>query len=146
MLKYFELLSDLSLDQIKEIKGRIPVEPKNVKMQLARQITGQYHGQAAAQAAEAEFEKIFGKTGDGLPDEIEEVTIPVSSDGISLVKLLTATTLAQSGGDARRKVQQGGVRIDQQKVTDIKKMLQPGQEFILQAGKRDFRKVVLTSE
>jgi tyrosyl-tRNA synthetase len=146
MLKYFELLSDLSLDQIKEIKGRIPVEPKNVKMQLARQITGQYHGQAAAQAAEAEFEKIFGKTGDGLPDEIEEVTIPVSSDGISLVRLLTATTLAQSGGDARRKVQQGGVRIDQQKVTDIKKMLQPGQEFILQAGKRDFRKVVLTSE
>jgi tyrosyl-tRNA synthetase len=78
-----------------------------------------------------------------LPDEIEEVTLEIPAEGISLLKLLTTVNLAESGGDARRKVQQGGVKVDQQKVTDGQKLYLPGSEFIIQAGKRDFRKVVL---
>ncbi len=143
MLKYYELLTDISLEELKSIKERIGSEPKKVKMMLAKQIASQYWGAEAGQAAEAEFEKIFGKTGDGLPDEIEEVTLEIPAEGISLLKLLTTVNLAESGGDARRKVQQGGVKVDQQKVTDGQKMYLPGSEFILQAGKRDFRKVVL---
>ncbi len=143
MLKYYELLTDIGLEELKNVKERIVSEPKKVKMMLARQITSQYWGAEAGQAAEAEFEKIFGKTGDGLPDEIEEVTLEIPAEGISLLKLLTTVNLAESGGDARRKVQQGGVKVDQQKVTDGQKLYLPGSEFIIQAGKRDFRKVVL---
>jgi tyrosyl-tRNA synthetase len=143
MYKYFELLTDLSLEELKQVKTAVETQPKQTKMRLARQITAQYYGQEAAQASEAEFEKMFGKSGDGLPDEIEEFKLEVDDQGISLVKLLTAAGLAQSGGDARRKVQQGGVRIDCEKVSDINTMLTPGREFILQAGKRGFRKVVL---
>lgn len=143
MLKYFELLTDIGLDELKNVKERIVTEPKNVKMMLARQIASQYWGAEAGQAAEAEFEKIFGKTGDGLPEDIEEITLAVPAEGIALVKLLTTTGLAESGGDARRKVQQGGVKVDQQKETDAQKMYTPGQEFILQAGKRGFKKVIL---
>lgn len=146
MLKYYELLTDVGLNELNKIKDRIPAEPKNVKMMLAKQITAQYYGAEAGALAEAEFEKLFGKTGDGLPDEIEEAVIAVPQSGIALIKLLTLTGLAQSGGDARRKVQQGGVKIDQQKVNDGQKMFNAGEEFILQAGKRDFRKVILKAE
>lgn len=146
MVKYYELLTDISLDELKKVKERILTEPKNVKMMLARQIASQYWGAEAGNAAEAEFEKIFGKTGDGLPDDIEEVEVPVPAEGISLVKLMTTVGLAQSGGDARRKIQQGGVKVDQQKVLDGQQMYQSGQNFILQSGKREFKKIVLKSE
>jgi tyrosyl-tRNA synthetase len=146
MVRYFELLTDIGLDELKQVKTRITTEPKNVKMMLAKQIARQYRGDEAAEAAEAEFEKIFGKTGDGLPDEIEEVEVSVPADGIALIKLLTTTGLAQSGGDARRKVQQGGVKVDQQKVLDGQTIYSPGSTFILQAGKKDFRKVILKNE
>ncbi|MEW6709954.1 MAG: tyrosine--tRNA ligase [Candidatus Riflebacteria bacterium] len=146
MVKYYELLTDIGLDELKKVKERILTEPKNVKMMLARQIASQYWGEEAGSAAEAEFEKIFGKTGDGLPDDIEEVEVPVPAEGISLVKLMTTVGLAQSGGDARRKIQQGGVKIDQQKVLDGQQMYQSGQSFILQSGKREFKKIILKSE
>ncbi len=146
MLKYFELLTNIGIDELNKVKDRIQSEPKQVKMMLARQITSQYWGNDAGANAEAEFEKIFGKTGDGLPDEIEEVTVAVPSEGIMLPKLLASVGLAQSGGDARRKIQQGGVKVDQQKITDVQKMYLPGQSFILQSGKRDFRKVTLAKD
>jgi tyrosyl-tRNA synthetase len=117
-----------------------------MKMKLAKQITGQYHGSKAAESAEAEFEKIFGKTGDGLPDEIEEVKLPVNDDGITLLRLLKVTGLASSGGDARRKVQQSAVKIDQEKILDGQKKFNVGDNFVIQAGKRDFRKVTLVRE
>jgi tyrosyl-tRNA synthetase len=146
MLKYFELLTNIGIDELNKVKDRIQSEPKQVKMMLARQITSQYWGNDAGANAEAEFEKIFGKTGDGLPDEIEEVTVAVPAEGIMLPKLLASVGLAQSGGDARRKIQQGGVKVDQQKITDVQKMYLPGQSFILQSGKRDFRKVTLAKD
>ncbi len=146
MLKYYELLTSLSLAELKEVREQIITQPKAVKMRLARQITSQYHGQAAAEAAEAEFEKMFGKTGDGLPENIEEVEIAAPIEGLPLMKLLTSTGLAESGGEARRLLQQGGVKIDQIKETDGQKMFQPGMTFIVQAGKRKFKKVSVKPE
>jgi len=115
-------------------------------MRLARQITAQYHGAEAAAAAEAEFEKMFGKSGDGLPDNIEEVTIAAPADGLPLMKILTVTGMAESGGEARRLLQQGGVKIDQVKETDGQKMFKPGADFIVQAGKRKFLKISVKPE
>ncbi len=146
MIKYYELLTDLSLADLKAIREQIASEPKAVKMRLARQITAQYHGAEAAAGAEAEFEKMFGKSGDGLPDNIEEVTVAAPAEGLPLMKILTVTGMAESGGEARRLLQQGGVKIDQVKETDGQKMFKPGADFIVQAGKRKFLKISVKPE
>ncbi len=146
MMKYYQLLTDLSIADLKAIGDQIVTVPKAVKMRLARQITAQYHGSDAAAAAEAEFEKMFGKTGDGMPDNIEEVALAAPADGLPLIKILAVTGLAASGGEARRLLQQGGVKIDQEKETDGQKMFKPGMTFIVQAGKRNFRKISIKPE
>ncbi len=146
MSKYYELLTDLSIADLKAVREQITSEPKAVKMRLARQITAQYHGPEAAATAEAEFEKMFGKSGDGLPDNIEEVTVAAPADGLPLMKILTVTGMAESGGEARRLLQQGGVKIDQVKETDGQKMFKPGAAFIAQAGKRKFLKISVKPE
>lgn len=146
MIKYYELLTSLSLTDLKAVREQIVSEPKAVKMRLARQITAQYHGAEAAATAEAEFEKMFGKSGDGLPDNIEEVTVAAPAEGLPLMKILTVTGMAESGGEARRLLQQGGVKIDQVKETDGQKMFKPGAAFIAQAGKRKFLKISVKPE
>lgn len=146
MMRYFELLTDLNPAELKGIRERIPNEPKAIKVLLARTMTAKYHGDAAGQAAEAGFEKLFGKSGDKLPDQIEEVTLKAPAEGLPLLKILTETKLAPSGGEARRLLQQGGVKIDQAKVEDQARTFKPGESFIIQAGKRHFRKVTIVSQ
>lgn len=146
MMKYYELLTSLDVSELKAIRDRIIEEPKAIKMRLARQIAAQYHGEEAGAAAEAEFENMFGKSGDGMPDDIEEVELPVPSEGLPLMRLLTLGGLAESGGEARRLLQQGGIKINQEKVTDGQKMFTAGSSFIVQAGKRKFKKLTLRPE
>ncbi|NCB38395.1 MAG: tyrosine--tRNA ligase [Erysipelotrichia bacterium] len=146
MLKYYELLTDLGVEELKNVREQVVLQPKALKMRLARQIAAQYHGAEAGEAAEAEFEKLFGKTGDGMPENIEEIELPTPADGIPLIKLLTLAGLAESGGDARRLLQQGGVKIDQQKVSDGQIIYKAGTEMVVQAGKRKFKKVFLKPE
>ncbi len=145
MSNYYELLTALSPGELSEVKTRIPTEPKAVKMKLARLITAQYHGEKMAAEAEIGFEKLFGKTGDGLPDKIEEVAVKTDSEGLSLAKILVQSGLAPSGGEARRLAEQGGVKVDQGKVTDPGRIFKTGETFILQAGKRHFRKIKMVS-
>jgi tyrosyl-tRNA synthetase len=143
MTRYFELLTDLSPQELEEVKRRAAAEPKAVKMLLARRITSQYHGPEGGQKAEEGFEKLFGKTGDGLPDVLEECRLPAPAEGLPLIKILVLAGLAPSGGEARRLVQQGGIKIDQAKLADPAFVGRPGQTFILQAGKRHFRRIIL---
>jgi tyrosyl-tRNA synthetase len=143
MMTYYELLTDLSVNELQSVKESISTDPKGTKMRLAKQITKQYHGEAAAQGAEAGFEKLFGKTGDGLPDNLEEAEIEVGDDGLPLLKIITLAGLTASGGDARRLLKQGGIKIDQEKVSDGQKIFKPGESFVLQAGKRKFKKIFL---
>ncbi len=143
MMKYYELLTDLSLAELNQVREQIKTDPRNVKVRLAQQIAAQYQGAEAGMAASAEFEKMFGKTGDGLPDDMEEIELSVGNDGIVLMKLLTAIGIVESGGEGRRLLQQGGIKIDQEKETDGQKLFTPGTEIIVQAGKRKFKKVHL---
>jgi tyrosyl-tRNA synthetase len=143
MIKYYELLTDLSLAELNKVKEEMPTSPKAVKMRLARQITGQYHGVEAAQRAEEEFEKIFGKSGDGLPENIEEQEVSLDEGNISLQRLLVQTGMVSSGGEARRMLQQGGVKIDQAKETDGQRVFEKGSTIIVQVGKRKFKKITL---
>ncbi|HNW36912.1 MAG TPA: tyrosine--tRNA ligase, partial [Candidatus Ozemobacteraceae bacterium] len=145
MIKYYELLTDLTPAQLREVRERAPREPKAVKMQLARRITTIYHGAEAGAKAEEGFEKLFGKTGDGLPEQIDEMTVACPSEGITLIKVLVQSGLAPSGGEAKRLVQQGGVRIEQEKCTDGGRLFKAGETFVLQAGKRNFKRIILTA-
>ena len=112
-------------------------------MNLAKILVGRFHSQAAAQAAEDEFNRIF--VDKGMPDTIDEVKVPAQT-GMALVHLMTMTGMTASNGEATRLIVGGGVQIDQQKISDskLKIDLKSGESFIVKAGKKKFVKVVVS--
>ena len=141
MFRYYELLSDLSSDQISELKQKMEsgeIHPKEVKKQLARELTARFHSREAADKAEEEFEKIFKKG--GLPEDIPEKIVS-TSEAIWLPKLLVHLELVNSISDGRRMIKQNAVSIDGEKVTDGDTQIGPGGEYIIKVGKRRFCKV-----
>ncbi len=147
MVRYFELVTPVSLQEIRAIKKGLKdgsLHPRDIKMRLAREIVTIYHGRETAEAAEEEFKNIFQKK--ELPDEIPEYSLDVkelADGGIWLPKLLTLTGLVSGTSEGKRLIQQGAVKVDDEKITnpDIKLMLQAG--TIIKAGKRKFVKIVL---
>ncbi|MCK5412939.1 MAG: tyrosine--tRNA ligase [Candidatus Pacebacteria bacterium] len=113
--------------------------PRDAKAKLAREITAIYHGEDKAQKAEEEFNKIFRDK--SKPTDIPEIKL--SKKECSLLELLIETKLASSKSDARRLVQQGGVRIDDVVQKDFEKEVEIKNEMIVQVGKRRFVKIVL---
>lgn len=144
MFRYYELLSDLSLNEIKELKEKMEsgvLHPKEVKKQLARELTARYHGEEAAQAAEVNFEQVFTKG--GLPDEIAEVELSFE-ESVWLAKLLVEAGMVKSTSDGRRMIKQGAVSLDGEKVTDEKAEITPAGELLVKVGKRRFAKVIFS--
>ena len=126
-----------------EFEKRLKKEnPRDLKAELAKELVKIYHGSAEAEKAVEEFERMFsGKSESGRPDEIPSVQIEEGSWGI--VELLSAAKLVDSKSDARRLIQQGGVRVNDEKVEKIDMNFTVGQEeLILQVGKRRWAKVV----
>jgi tyrosyl-tRNA synthetase len=142
MLKYYELATDLSLDDLKSLREGLAggsVHPRDAKMRLARTFVRMYHGEEAGAAAEHHFITVFQKG--ALPDDIEEVAIPTAElvEGkIRVTKLLTLLGLQASVSEARRSIQQGAVRLNEEKLTDIDGNIQPNEGDVLQVGKRKF--------
>jgi len=138
MWRYFELLSSKSLEEIAEIKSGVEngsLHPKKVKEGLALEITERFHSQEAAKTAKEEFDKVHAKS--QIPTDIAEF----SCDGeIWIAKALVDCNIEPSTSQARRDIKQGGVKIDQQKVSDEKLQLSAG-EYLLQVGKRKFAKL-----
>ncbi|RLA77376.1 MAG: tyrosine--tRNA ligase, partial [Epsilonproteobacteria bacterium] len=138
MWRYFELLSSKSLEEIAEIKAGVEdgsLHPKKVKEELALEITERFHSQEEAQKAKEEFDKVHAKS--QIPTDIPEF----SCDGeIWIAKALVDCNIEPSTSQARRDIKQGGVKIDQEKVTDEKLQLATG-EYLLQVGKRKFAKL-----
>lgn len=142
MFRYFDLLSDLSSQDIKDLKDRVEklvVHPKEVKKQLARELTARFHGQEAARAAEENFEKVFQKG--GVPDDIPELKHP-AAEPIALPQLLVDAGLVQSTSEGRRMIKQSAVSIDGGKVTDVHSLVEPNGELLIKVGKRRFSKIV----
>ena len=140
MLTYFELVTNLDKTKIDNIKVGLEnnsLHPKQVKSFLAMQIVSQYHGQDAAKKAQEEFEHVF-KAG-GLPEDIPEFTVPEAE--VWIVKLLVDCGLVSSNSEARRMIEQGGVKLDNEKITasDFEVPIVDG--LVLQVGKRKFAKV-----
>jgi tyrosyl-tRNA synthetase len=133
MFRYFELVSDLSNRDIAELKKKVKagtLHPKEVKKQLARQLTSR-------------FEKVFQKG--GVPDEIPEFICSKDQD-IPLPQLLVDASLVKSTSDGRRMIKQNAVSIDGDKVGDVHMVVTPQGEILLKVGKRRFCKVIFGSE
>ena len=131
MMFYYELLTQENLDEIKQM------HPKEAKMKLGSIIVERYWGKEAAENAKAEFNKIFANK--DLPTEIEE--FKCDKDKIKLSELLFVSKMVSSKNEARRLIEQGGAKVDNEKVTaDTEIEIKNG--MILQAGKRKFKKII----
>jgi tyrosyl-tRNA synthetase len=145
MLKYYDLLSHMSLDELNELKEGLRngnIHPKKVKEDLACEIVERYWGKDESIKAKEEFEHIFKKK--GIPEEIQKVTIKVT-DKVNinwLPQIMKDNGLTKSTSEAKRLIIQGGVKINDNTVTDPSAKLEQG-EYIIKAGKRRFLKVVI---
>jgi len=145
MLDYFILVSDLPMNKIEEIEKQLKndeVNPRDIKMLLARNIVKQYYDEKTAIAAEENFKNVFQKG--NIPENLEEINIGnhLENDEIWIVKLIKLAGMASSNSEARRLIQQGAVKINGEKIEDIEKNIKVDKEFVLQVGKRRFAKIV----
>jgi tyrosyl-tRNA synthetase len=145
MWRYIELLSFESTAAIDSWKNGVADgrNPRDVKVAFAREIVTRFHGARAAELAIADFEARFQRG--ELPDNIPEVKVAVSSeeDEIVITKLLKESQLVSSASEAIRMIEQGGVRINGQKVSDKGLAVKRGDTAVLQVGKRKFARVTL---
>jgi len=135
---YYEYLTNLSKDELDEVKKDLEKNPRDLKRQLARMLVEIYHDKNEAVQAEESFDKLFIKK--DVPDEMPECTI---MSNVKVIDLITDNTLVGSRGDAKRLVKQGAVSIDGNKVDDINfEVSQSNTPQILKAGKRRFLKII----
>jgi len=140
MYDFFVLATNIPNNELKEIKSAIEANPRNTKRRLARELVELYHSKEAAQAAEEEFDRIFVKK--DIPDEIGEMKYGKSGISVNILQLLTDTKLTASRGEARRLIEQGGVTVDSQKISDAKADIVLDGEKIVKVGKRKFLKII----
>lgn len=149
MLKYYELATDLNQEDLNTLRAGLAdgtVHPRDAKMQLARTFVRMYHGEEAAADAQNYFITVFQQR--ALPEDIEEVVIPAEElvEGrIRVTKLLTLLGLQSSVSEARRSIQQGAVRLNEEKLSDINGDIEPKDGDVLQVGKRKFVKLSVQS-
>jgi tyrosyl-tRNA synthetase len=136
MWRYYELLTDLTPAEIDKMKES-DENPRNLKVNLAKLIVRDFHSSDDANKAEENFVNQFSKG--NLPDVIEERTVPDIVWALS--ELLYETNLASSKGEARRLIEQGGVKIDGEKILDTGLKIDVKKEPLIQVGKRKFLKV-----
>ena len=141
MWRYYELLTDISPTEISNLRSQIEngENPRNIKVQLAKSIIKDFHSQHDADAAEDEFNRRFVKK--EVPDEVEEKEI--ASGSYKLADLLSETGLAASKGEAKRLIEQGGIRVNGERATAATEIeISAGQSVLLQAGKLRFLRIV----
>ena len=141
MPEYYRLATDFTMEEVAAVEEALKdgsLHPRDAKMRLAHRIVRIYHGREAADRAENEFKQVFQR-GD-LPDDIPEVDISaIVEDGkVKLLQLLTFAKLAPSNSEARRNIQQGGVRVNGEKTEDINAVIAAVPGTVVQVGKRRF--------
>jgi len=140
IIRYFELLTDVpeyELNGIKEQLNNQEINPRDIKLKLARTITEEYHNTELAQKAQDEFINVVSNK--GIPTDIETIKI---NDNKNLIDLLLELNFVQSKGEAKRLIQGGGVKIDNVKVSDLSYIINIEDEVILQAGKRKYARLI----
>jgi tyrosyl-tRNA synthetase len=139
VFRFFDLLSSRGNDEIaalrsEKAKGRNPLE---IKALFGREIVERFHGAEAADRAAREFDRVYAK--DAAPDEVPHVTVTPPGGVAELAWALKQANLATSTSEARRLVEQGGVEVNGQRVTDPKAKLEPGREHLVRVGSKTRR-------
>jgi len=143
MRKYFELLTSVPTDEVEAMLAN-EAHPRDAKARLAGEIVTQYYNAQSADAAAAEFDRVFRQG--ALPDDVPTVELEKTllTDGrIWVVKLVAVLGLAQSNGEARRLIQQGGVYVDGRRMNNVDAELPVTDGIIVQVGRRKFARVKL---
>ena len=141
MMKYYELLSHITIDELKDLKQGLAagtVHPKKTKENLAAEIVERYWGKEAARLAAEEFERIFRDK--GLPDEVPTVTLSWDGEEMWLPKIMKVSGIVPSTAEAIRLIKQGTVKIDVDRIYTPDLNLKAG-SYLIRAGKRKFVKV-----
>jgi tyrosyl-tRNA synthetase len=141
MWRYFELLSFRAMDEIEEMRRRVSsgANPRDVKFELALEITTRFHSAAAARQAQESFIARFQRH--ALPENLEEKTVQAPGGAIAIGSLLKAAGLVASASDGMRQVGQGAVRIDGNRVDDQRLKLKSGSTLVVQVGKRRIARI-----
>jgi tyrosyl-tRNA synthetase len=136
MWRYIELLSFESLETIARWKREVAEgrNPRDVKVAFAKEIVARFHDAAAAREAEAQFDKRFRQG--ALPEKLDEFKFSAPEGGLAVTQALKLAGFASSISEAQRLIEQGGVKVDGEKVSDRALRFSPGRSFVLQAGKR----------
>ncbi len=141
IVTYLEHGTRVPMAEIKNWEEKIKAgeNPRDAKIFLAKALVALYHSAEVAEVAEAYFVNTFSKG--EIPEDVEELAV---EDGALLVEVLVRAALATSNSDARRKIEQGGVSIDGEKITDVNATVSSDHtNKILKVGKKDFRKIIL---
>ncbi len=137
MENYFTLLTNLPSERITELVNPDKTHPKEAKVLLGKTIVSQFYNEAAAEAAAAEFDKVFAQG--QLPDDIPEVEI--TSAPSTAARVLLQTALVSSSSEAKRMIKQLGVSINGDKITDPQTSVTPQTGMIVRVGKRKFARL-----
>jgi tyrosyl-tRNA synthetase len=143
MWRYIELLSFEPMSTVEQWKREVAAggNPRDVKARFAQEIVERFHDRAAATRALEDFDARFRQG--AIPQDLAEQVIQVDSDGVPLVQVLKSSGVCPSTSEAHRMIEQGGVRVNGEKVTDKALKLGAGETYVLQVGKRKFAKVAL---
>lgn len=141
IVEYFHLSTNLDDFEVREIENQLELgqNPKKVKKRLAYQIVLELHSQAAAEDAQSEFEKVFERG--EKPSDMEEIEFK-SGQKISVVDLIVTADMASSKSEAKRLIEQGGVRIDSNKISSIDSEVSINNGMVINIGKKNFKRVV----
>jgi len=142
MWRYVELLSFESLETIAKWKADVVggANPRDIKVRFAQEIVARFHSQADAEKALADFQT---RSKGGIPDDVPEVSVTIDGDTIGIAQLLKLAGLVASTSEAFRSIEQGGIKLDGEKVSDKALTLNKGASVVAQVGKRKFANVTI---
>jgi tyrosyl-tRNA synthetase len=144
MWRYIGLLSFEPPQKMNEKKRAVEHggNPRDIKFDFAREIVARFHGAAAATAAAADFEARFRR--DEIPADMPEVRLASKDGTLALPQVLKQAGLTASTSEALRLIEQGGVKLNGEKLSDKARKLARGTQVVLQVGKRKFARVTIT--
>lgn len=141
IIKYYNLVTDVHPDEVNKIESQLKegsVNPRDIKMNLAREIVTLYHGEESAKEAEERFKSVFQKG--QIPEDIQ--TIQANEEGFDLIEVLVANEIVKSKSEVRRLASQGGIKVNGEKVEDLSTIVKES-ELVVQIGKKKFVKIEL---
>jgi tyrosyl-tRNA synthetase len=144
MLRYYELLSDMTLAELEKLKCDLKnhsLHPMTAKKSLGREIVSRFHGAGSGDIAEDNFVKRFKEN--EIPEEMSQVNYDLADGTVLLARAMTEAGLTKSNGEGRRAIDGGGVKLNNEKVSDTNLELSAAGEYIVQIGKRRFARIVV---